>query len=73
MCPRPHRLGQENGVRKARRTEDFMAEMLKTVNSAEILSKRRAGRFIKSGGTKIIIHLNKDHFMSEMVTRDKTE
>lgn len=64
---------REGGVRKPRRTEHFKAGMLKAVNSAETSNKRRIGRFIIFGGTKFIVHLNKDHLISEMEMKDRVE
>ena len=57
---------KKGGIRRDRRTEHVRSGMLKAVNPAETANKRCIGRFILFEGTKIIVHLNKDHFISEI-------
>lgn len=46
--------------------EHVRAGMLKAVNPAETVNERWIGRVVLFEGSEIIVHLNKDHFISEM-------
>ena len=67
----PNIRPRESAIRKARRTEHFKEGMLKAMNSAERLSKRRIGKFIIFRGTELLVQLNKNHFISKMGTWNK--
>lgn len=66
-----HIRPRESAARKARRTEHCKAKMLKALNSAQRLIKRRIGKCILFRGSEVLVHLNKSHFISEMGTRDR--